>query len=580
MARLPDVTALGSRPVPVNRQGIATQDTSSAGRGMAQFGAVISQVAEDISKKNDEQAVFEARRKLDEWERSTLYDPENGVVAKRGADALDLPKRIPEEYDKFAGEIGKGLTTNRQRQVFQEMAQSRRNQVADFTIRHATTQKEVYEKGQITADIDSSSDRAVMLASNGDTAGARAEIDTASLRLTSFMKQRGASGEEIANALKTNGSKTHAAVVASLVNKGDPLGAQAYLDANKGGMMQDDMTRASGALKEGVLRQKSQSFGDEVTSSGMTLPAALAKARERFTGDEEVAAIHEVKTRFAEAEAVRAQAAKQVTTEAWSMLMEKGSLSAIPATVMTRLRADAPEEERQMRDWLEAKWRRNKADAESKKTEDWGTFMFLQDLANNEPEKFMDPATLLKAEPHLSKSQMAHLVSKRDGISKQDVKESSVQRMVKSTIGMLKGDIAAAGIDLTPDPKNKKAAEESARFMGVLTMTLEQQAAGGKMDEKQLRRLGLGLLREGVEQDAFFPTKLRGYQIQGGDPKAKGKNFVLRQYGDIPKEARNELDGELRRIKNLGTRKLSSEQEQEIERAYTIGVKQGRYTDD
>jgi hypothetical protein len=583
MPTLPDVSSLGARPVPVNRQGIARQDTTAAGMGMAQIGNVIGQIGEEIQKKNDEQAVFEARRKLDQWERDTLYDPEKGVASKRGVDALDLPSKIPGEYDKFASQVGETLSSNRQRQVFQEMAQSRRNQVADFTIRHALTQKEVYEKGQLNADMIASSDRAVLLASNGDPAAARAELAVSGDRLTSFMKARGASGEEIALALKTTASGAHEAAVRAMVNKGDPTAAQAYLEANAGSMLEKDKAQAMGLLKEGALRVKSQTFADEVMSSSMDMGAALAEARKRFKGDEEVAATHEVKTRFAEQEAVKAQAVKQVSTDAWSVLMEKGSMSAIPASMMEQLRTKAPEEERQMRDWLEQKWRRAKADAENKDI-DPQVFYGLRMMAAENPEAFAK-LDILKSAPYLSKQHESQLIELQAGIGKGDLKAMESQATVKRTIGMLKAEIGQAGIDLTLTEKDKNSAKakETVAFMGAVTQALDEATAskGRPLTNDEAKKIGLGMLREGIEQGSGIfgigQTRKRGYQIATDPDIQPGANFVAARFGDIPAAVRNALITDYRAAKNKGSRALTTEDEQAIERAYTRGVNEGRF---
>lgn len=574
MPRLPDVSQLGRRPAPQDRGGIATQNTTAPGLAMAQVGQVIGQIGEEIQKKNDEQAVFEARRKLDQWERDTLYDAEKGVVAKRGADALDLPTKVPQDYDKFAGEVASTLTSNRQRKVFQDMAQSRRNQVADFTIRHATQQKEVYEKGQVSADMIASSERAVLLATNGDPGAARAELDVSGARLMNYMKVRGAPGEEIAMALKANASGTHEAVVRSLVNKGDPLAAKAYFDANSAGMLEKDKLQAGGLLKEGVMRAKAQAFGDEAMSSDMDLKTALETARKRFTGDEEVAATNEIKTRFAEKEAVKAQAVKQVSNEAWSALMAKGSMSAIPPATMQLLRATAPEEERQMRDWLDAKYRQAKSDAEGK-DQDPQVYYGLRMMAAENPEQFAR-LDLMKSQPYMSKQHQNHLVELQAGISKGDLKAMESQRVIKSTLAMVKNEAGAAGIDLALTEKDKgtKKANDSLAFMGSLSQALDEATAakGKALTPEEAKRIGLGLLREGIVQGSgiFFDDKKRGFELT---PEERAK-FASVPYDKIPAATRAEIEADLY-PNGKPTRGVSVDKAR-VERIYQRAIDAGR----
>lgn len=577
MARLPDASAFGGRPGFSPNLGGPPQETNQTGQAIANLGRVLDQAGERIGQKNDEQAVFEARRKLDEWERSTIYDPEKGVVSKRGADALDLPNKIPQEFDNFAGEISGTLGNDRQRKIFNDMAQARRNQVADFTVRHALQQKDVYEAGQLNADMASSSDRAVNLAANGNPAGAKAELDTSGERLVSYMRRQGKSGEEIAGALKERNSKAHVGAVAALVNKGDPTAAQAYLEANRGGMMQDDVARADGALKAGLLREKSQAVADDlVEKQGLSLNDALAKVRATLKGEEEVAAVAEVKLRHAEREAVKAQNIKQLTTDGWAVVVDHGVRGLTP-TMRERLRVEAPEELRQMLDRDEAKWRRAKADAEGKKEEDWGTYMMLRDMALQDPVKFNDPQTLLKYAPFLSKAQMTTLVNTRNSMSKDEMKAVQSQETIKRAINGAKAQIEAAGVDLSPgnDVGKKKVLDQ---FVGSLDMALQAatQEKGRALDPDEAKRIAMNMVRDGIVQGSgiFRDTRKKAYEVTDEDG---GKAFVYKRFSDIPETARNELSTRYRQLKGLGTRPLSTADELEIEKAYTRGVNEGRY---
>jgi hypothetical protein len=580
MPRLPDLTNLGPRPVAQDRRGVVRQDTTAEGMGLARVSEAITQVGLEIEKKNDEQAVFEARRKLDEWERTTLYDPKSGVASKRGVDALDLPNKVTADYDKFAGEVGETLSSNRQRKAFQDLAQARRNQVADFTIRHALQQKEVYEKGQVNADMDTSRDRAMNLGSNGNVAGALAEIDVANSRLNSFLTARGVSPEEKAAALRANASRSHTGVIGAMLNKGDPMGAQAYLEANRDSMTQDDATRADGALKQGLLKVKSQAFADDaIDKQGLTLDDSLKLARSKLTGEEEAAAVSEIKTRFAEKEAVRAQDVKRISTDGWSVVVERGTRALTP-TMLEELRTKAPEELRQMRDWEQAKWRQAKADAEGK-DQDPQAYYGLRMMAAEDPGSFAK-LDLMKSQPLMSKQHWNHLVEVQAAIGKGDLKAMESARVMKSTIGMLKAEIQAAGIDLSPKEGTTKA-KETAMFMGAVNAALDEATAskGKPLTAEEARRIGMGMLRTGIEQGSGIfgigQTKKRGFEIATDPNIPEGASFVTSRFADIPKAARDALTMELREARGRGTRPLTDDDEAAIERAYTRGVQQGRF---
>lgn len=238
----------GLTPVDLN----TAVDTSAVGQAAANFGQTITNVGENMQKEQDASAIFAARRKLDDWERATIYDPQAGAISKKGADSFELPKRIPQEFDKAAGEIGKTLQGDRQRRAFEEMAVSRRASVSDWAARHATQQRQVYMEGQYNADIDSSLNRAAMLASAGDFATAKAETSLAQTRTTGYLRSLGKSEEEIAVAVRNVSSKANVVTINMLLEKDKPLEADKYLKDNAAGMNVEDLLRATSAVNKSV----------------------------------------------------------------------------------------------------------------------------------------------------------------------------------------------------------------------------------------------------------------------------------------------------------------------------------------
>lgn len=250
------MATLPTRYTPVSNRGmdagIRPADLSANARAMEGMGATITNIGENIQKEQDASAIFGMRRKLDDWERTTLYDPQNGAVAKKGADAFDLPNKIPQEFDKFTSELGGELQSPRQKQAFQELVTSRRAQIGDFAARHATQQRQVYNEGQFNADIGSSLNRAALLASAGDFNTAKAEVGLAQTRTTGYLRSLGKSEEEIAGAVKNVSSRANVSAINMLLEKDKPLEADAYLKANADSMNVEDLLRAQAAVGKSV----------------------------------------------------------------------------------------------------------------------------------------------------------------------------------------------------------------------------------------------------------------------------------------------------------------------------------------
>lgn len=573
MPRLPDLNALGARPVAQSRRGIASQDTTAAGRGLQSLGGVIGQVGEEFEKRNDEQAVFEARRQLNEWERQKVFDPETGAVTKRGKDAFDLPKQLTEDFDKFATEVGGKLGSNRQRQVFRDMADQRRGQITSWAGRHALQQRDVYNEGQFQADLQSFQDRATLYAD--DPAKVSTELAIQGQRIISHLRDKGRSEEEIAGAVKENASRVHRSVIASLVDRGDAEGAQNYLTRNEGSMTADDAQRVRGALRETVARSKAQSFADEM--GDRPIGEAIAEARKRFSGADETTVVAELKTRDAEREAIKARAYKDNADSAWKVITGGGGRKQIPPAVWDGLSGD---EQRQINDYTEAKWRRAKADAEGKDV-DPSIYYGLRMMAAEQPEAFAK-LDLAKQAPLLSKQHENHLIELQASISKGDLKAMESQRTLKRTTDLLKNEIAAAGIDLTltDKDKNSKKAKDTTAFMGAVAQALDEATAakGRPLTDEEARRIGRGLLREGYEQGTgifgMFRTKRRGFEMA---PEERGK-FVSTRYDDIPPEIRAEIEADLY-PKGRGKGIYGSTQavdKERVERVYQRAIDAGR----
>jgi soluble lytic murein transglycosylase len=253
MATMPQ---LGARRTPKDTRQIATVDLSAEGRAIEGFGNTALKISEDLMKQQQQEAdaasVFAARRKLDDWERSNLYDSQNGAVAKLGRDSFDLPTTIPKSFDEFAGKLGDGITSPRARNAVQEMITSRRDQALNFVDRHTFQQRQVFEEGQFKADIDSSLNRAALLMDAGDSATSAAEVKLAQTRAVGFLKARGKSEEEIAAATRDISSKAAISTINMLLDKDKPTEAEKYLRENAGSMKTEDMLRAQAAVGKAV----------------------------------------------------------------------------------------------------------------------------------------------------------------------------------------------------------------------------------------------------------------------------------------------------------------------------------------
>lgn len=226
----------------------------SAANNPDAFGAGLARVATGIGadmvqkqqQDDDSQAIFEARRKLDDWERTAIWDPQKGAVAKKGRDAFDLPQTLPGEYDQVASEIATSADPRVKRAV-QGLVLARREQVTAFADGHALKQREWFNEQSYQADRQNFLDNAALYAS--DPVRVQTEIALQNDRTIGYLRNKGAPDELIQASVKDNTSRMHSAVLGSLLNTGDVVKAEKYLRDNAGGMNADEYLKAQHVIK-------------------------------------------------------------------------------------------------------------------------------------------------------------------------------------------------------------------------------------------------------------------------------------------------------------------------------------------
>jgi len=550
-----------------------------------QFGQAMNQAARVMQAeqdKADDFRVSDAINKTLARRIDLTHNQETGYTTRQGEAALkpdpdgkslvdNYGQQLADTIDTLSGELG----NDRQRQAYRLRAEQMLAQFKGEVQTHMSRENQQYQVSVVNGGVELHKDAAGAAWSN------KAEVQKHLEGIAALMAKNptGMSPEELKAKTQAQQSAVGLSVVSNAVQANELTYARDFFRENQDRMTERDREAVTKVLKIGTEREKAQAFGDEVTGKGLGMADALAEARKRFTGEEQDAAVREVKERYTEIEVARTRDAKQVGAAAWSAVMAGGK---IPADMLADLRAKAPEEERQIRDWLDAKWRRAKADAEGKVTTDMEKYYGLRRMAAEDPAAFVS-LDLRKSMPWLGNADFKHLTEIQSSISKGDAKAMESQRMVKNTLGSIRAEVAAVGIDLTPDEKHPEKAKETAKFMGALTMALDEaaKAKGSPLTVEESKRIGMSMVREGVEQGSgifgMFQTKKKGYQIATEPDIKPGASFVAKRYDDIPVALRDKLAQEIRDRYKLGAQPLTTAQKDEVERMYTAGISKGRF---
>lgn len=572
---------------------VAGQQLAQSGKALLGAGDALSRIVADLEEQANKARVADGVNQA----RKAEIDLRVQAFQYRGKDALNRPdgKALPDEFGDLFNErtaqIEESLGNDAQKRAFRLAAQQIGVNLRGSLSSYMVEQSRVYADDTDKATIETERNHgALFWYREEERAGAVARITAA---VDSVAARNGLDEKTRQAALVDALSPMHLGVIKSMLTSKEPgreKMAQDYLSNNSASMTIQARATAGDMLKSAGVTESAQAFADEM--QGKPLEEALTIARSRFSGELEQAAISELKLRDQESQALSARRVQRVTKDAWGLVLDTGTMANMPPDLLAALRKDAPEEERQMRDWLELKAKRAKADAEGKSPDGFDVYYGLRRMAMEEPEKFAQ-LDLRRVAPLLSKGQLEGLTDIQAGIAKGDARAMETQRVVRNTLEVIKSEVLAIGIDLTPKEGTPEA-KETARFMGALTTALDTAARDKKapLAPDEAKRIGMSMVREGFEQKSgvfgFFQTKKRGYQI-ATDPDIKpGTNFILAPYDKIPAAIREELLDEYERVTGKeirrdirGTRsRIVSDRpdvREEIERAYTRGVFRGKF---
>ncbi|MFN8758702.1 MAG: hypothetical protein ACK5XA_07835 [Tagaea sp.] len=575
---LPNARVQAADPVDVT-----SRQVQQAGSALVGAGVATSRVATEMQDIADRTRVSDALNRAVGARNRLTYDPTEGFVHLRGQAALERPdqKSLDDEYGERLGktveELEGKLGNDNQRRIFRAQAQQMLTEFRGGVSRHVAKEFGEYQVNVQDGTIATARDQMTLAWGDPD----KIEQARGAIRAAVFERGRllGMSPLAIEAATTEALSPGHAAVVSSAVDAGKSDYARDYFEKVKGELTPQSRLALTKVLEQGEFETRTQTATEKLLAeTGGDVPKARERARATLSGRDEDAVIQRLNARAQEQDVARAQAVRAIGQRGWTEVMDRGALA--PTTRAALLEA-APEELRQITDYLDAKARRAKADAEGKTTDGFDVYYGLRRMAMDDPQAFA-AIDLRKSAPLLGKGQIEQLVDIQGSIARNDAKGMETERVVKSTVTMLRAQIAEAGIDLTPKEGTKQAAE-TAKFMGAMTSALDaaSKAKGSPLTADEARAIGMGMLREGIEQGSgifgMFQTRRRGYDIATDPNIAPGTNFIVSRFNDIPPAVRSQLVTEYRERNRVGTRTLTAQQESEIERAYTRGVQQGRF---
>lgn len=122
---------------------------------------------------------------------------------------------------------------------------------------------------------------------------------------------------------------------------------------------------------------------------------------------------------------------------------------------------------------------------------------------------------LLRLSPKLTTSDYRDLVGDLAAISAGDAKRTDSYKTLGDTLKFIHGEMASAGLDFSPDSKDKDAAAKYAQFTGQLFKQISaiEGIRGKPLEPAEARQVALKLLAEVPQTGGWFSSPKRGYEL-------------------------------------------------------------------
>jgi soluble lytic murein transglycosylase len=228
------------------------------GEAAAQAGARLERASErlmtraaEMQKEDDALKVEAAYARFSDLERTFMHDPEKGVYARKGGNAVSAYDDTMKWWDDTSKEAVSGLGSQNQQRLMQQMLARRRDAALDGVARHVARERTVAMGETWKARLDGLVQDAA--AAYNDPAKVDQLVGEAEGGTAFWGARQGQSAEVIEASRRAARSAIRSSVVERMALT-DPLGAKSYFDKHReeiDGLTQAKLDRALQAAVQG-----------------------------------------------------------------------------------------------------------------------------------------------------------------------------------------------------------------------------------------------------------------------------------------------------------------------------------------
>ncbi|MGV6475348.1 hypothetical protein [Azotobacter vinelandii] len=218
---------------------------------MQNLAGALDQVYQKEVRDANQTAMLDADNRLGAWQNQTLYDPEKGVLNRKGSAALGITQSFLSDFDTQQQAISDSLANDEQRRMFQQSALSRRQSLQAKLGGYEFDQQQVYKNQVDEASISLAKNSAAL---NYNDPNAIAENHAKLGAVLQLQAQRNGWAPEV---LEANLQKATSDMYSDILRRQaaqDPYKARAALKSYQQYLTADDLTQIGSSIDAKVER--------------------------------------------------------------------------------------------------------------------------------------------------------------------------------------------------------------------------------------------------------------------------------------------------------------------------------------
>lgn len=223
-------------------------------------------------------AVLNADTKLNAASTALLYDPNNGLLNRRGSDAFGAISDAQDQWGKIIDSVSGDLANDDQKLAFEKLSASRWDNVNQTLQSHVSGQIKQYDDESTTAAVNTAQNAAAFnYQSPGIVKGA---IDDQVTALTMYAQRNGMPPEWLAEKIADAKSLTNTAVVNRMLATKSYDSAKSYYDAHKDEFSGESAPKIEEAIQGGLVDGESERQANRIFDKAKTETEAYAMVKE------------------------------------------------------------------------------------------------------------------------------------------------------------------------------------------------------------------------------------------------------------------------------------------------------------